>query len=412
MSERTKKILMATGFLLVVVLIGYLLYTTFFQPTAPPEETSPAITDGEPDTGTLPGSGEAGDRTLIPDPEDPDAAGLPDSPVSPIAIGGLTETTSLTLTGVDSPQLGADGQSLNYYDPSDGRFYTVDRDGNIRALTNNTFPNTDSIVWANDSSQAIVEFPDGANVVVNMGTGDAVTLPTHWEDFDFAPHNQQIISKSIGVDPSNRWLVISNPDGSGAETIAALGNNADKVDVNWSPNDQVVAFSDTGVTVSGFGRKQFLAIGKNQENFPGLVVEGLFFDPIWNDTGSKILYSTSGPASNYQPQIWVTDGQSNTLGDNRRSIALNTWADKCTFQGDIAYCAVPKNLPEGSGLQRRLAIGEPDAIYRVDTRSGSTQIVGEPDNPTSMTNLNVSADGSTLFYQDAINGRLESIRIR
>lgn len=410
MSERLKRILLIVGFIAAVVLIGFLLWLVFLRRPATPPTTSPTITPPteEPsgDIG-LPTAGEVTDRvTDILD--EPQAL-----PVSDVASGGITSTTSLTLTSVIDPARSADGQALNYYDPSDGRFYIVDKNGNVRSLLPQAFPNAEHIEWSGDAQNAIVEFPDGANILVDFNNGDVVTLPQHWEDFDFAPHNEQIAAKSVGIDPGNRWLIIANPDGSSAETIAALGNNQDKVRVDWSPNDQVVAFSDTGVVVSGFGRKQMLAIGKNQENFPGLIVEGFSFESKWSEKGTQILYSTHGPSSSYQPQLWLTDGEASTLGQNRRSIPLNTWADKCTFaDDDVAYCAVPQNLPPGSGLQRELARFADDSVYRINTRTGTANVVAVPEVGVNMTNLVVSADGSTLFYQDSNAGTLEQIRLR
>ncbi len=408
MAPRLQKILIVSGFVLLVIGVTYALYFVFFKKQTAPPETSPQISgeiSGTP--GTLPTTGQAGKRTAE---EEETIAALP---VSKIAKGGVTETGALTLTNVQAPKLASDGKTVNFFNPTDGKFYNVDADGNIRALLPKSFSNADKIVWSPGSEKAIVEFPDGSNVSVNLQNGKSVTLPAHWEDFQYSPDGNAFAAKSVGIDPSNRWLILSSPDGSKTETIAALGNNQDKVKVSWSPNDQVVAFSDTGEVQSGFGRKQILAIGKHQENLPGLIVEGFTFEPLWSESGKKILYSTSGPSSNYLPQIWVTDGESNTLGQNRRSLPLNTWADKCAFIGDdVAYCAVPQNLPTGSGLQRQLAAGTPDTLYSVNTKTGATSVVAVPENRASMQNLAVSADGRYLFYQNAKTGALEKIQLK
>ena len=411
MSFRTKKILAVVGFVVVVIAIGTALYLTFFRAAPETPTVSPPISD-EAEPGSLPTSGTAGDREVFV-PGEPGTIPTAGDIVSPVAIGGLTEVTDLTLTSVTNPTLSDDGGSLNFYDPSDGKFYAVGTDGRLRTLLPDSFPNAESIEWSKDSAKAIVEFPDGANVSVDLATGKTTTLPAHWEEFDFAPNNSgQIAAKSLGVDPGNRWLVIANADGSSAQTVAALGNNEDKVQVSWSPNDQVVAFSDTGALVSGFGRNQILPIGKNQENLPGLVVEGFSFEPLWSDSGEQILYSTHGPSSNYLPQLWFVDGESNTMGQNRQSLPINTWADKCTYADNTTvYCAVPKELPAGSGLQRALAITEPDTVYRIDTRTGASVMVAEPERDTTMTNLQVSADGSVLFYQNARTGTLQLMNL-
>ncbi|HBU27655.1 TPA: hypothetical protein DEB00_00885, partial [Candidatus Uhrbacteria bacterium] len=281
MSLRLKKILVILGFLVVVVGIGYLLYITFFKEPATLPSTSPVIT--EQPGGILPGSEIAGERPVDAPPVSGETPGGALPSAAAVAAGGLTQVTKLTLTGVVDPKLSGDGKTLSYYDPHDGKFYRVDADGNILPILPTAFPDANNVQWSPDTNKAILEFPDGANISVDLQTGTSTTLPTHWEEFQFAPNNSdQIIAKSIGTDPGNRWLVIAQSDGSQAKTIAALGSNASKVNVSWSPNDQVVAFSDTGALVSGFGRKQILPIGKNQENFPGLVVEGFSFEPLWS----------------------------------------------------------------------------------------------------------------------------------
>ena len=410
MTERAKKIFFLVGFLLFIGLITYALYAVFFKPTTVPTVSPSLSPTAEPAIGTLPSAGTAGERPLLEEQIPGAGGGL--LPVSPTAQGGLTATTPLTLTGVLNPVRSPDGRSMSYLDPHDGKFYTVDDEGKIRALLPNAFPNTQQITWSPKTDKAILEFPDGSNVTVNLSNGKVASLPSHWENFDFSPDGKQVVAKSIGTDPSNRWLVIAAPDGSGSQSVAALGNNAKKVRTSWSPNDQVIAFSDTGSVQSGFGRKQVLAIGKHQENLPGLVVEGFSFEPLWSPSGKQLLYSTHGPTSNYLPQVWMTNGESNTLGQNRRSLPLNTWADKCTFTNEqTAYCAVPERLPPGSGLQRELARGIPDRVYRVDTVTGASTLVAIPEHQQSMTALQVSADGNTLFFQNAVSGVLEELRL-
>jgi hypothetical protein len=49
-----------------------------------------------------------------------------------------------------------------------------------------------------------------------------------------------------------------------AQAIQELGDNADKVTVNWSPSRQTVAFSQTGNPAGG-EQRQILLIGMHQE---------------------------------------------------------------------------------------------------------------------------------------------------
>src|SRR3989339_543372 len=309
--------------------------------------------------------------------------------------------------------IGADGDSMNYYSASDGRFYTIDEDGNVVALSDTQFPDAETVEWNKDSNKALIEFPDGSNIIYNFDSEVQVTLPSHWEDFDFSPVTDEVIAKSIALDPENRWLVVTSDDGSKTTSIQALGENEDKVEVNWSPNDQVVAFADTSNAIQGgVDRNVIYPVGKNKENFKGLVVEGLGFDSLWSPNGRQLLYSVAGSYSSNKPLLWIVDATSSTMGDNRQSLGLYTWVDKCTWSSaSVVYCAVPLELPPNAGLQRSLYENEPDALYKLDLTVGTSTLIAIPAEETSMNNLQVSDDESAIYFTNT-SGQLELMRLK
>lgn len=407
MTERTKKLLLVGGFIVSVFVIAYLLYALFFQPT-PPE---PTVEEAEVPTGQLPGSIEAELRAREEAEAQLGIGRLEEA--DEIARGGLTQTTELTTGAVYNSVLGGDGQTMNYYNASDGRFYTIDEDGNVVALSDTQFPDAESVDWNKDSNKALIEFPDGSNIVYNFDSEKQVTLPSHWEDFDFSPVKDELIAKSIALDPNNRWLVITSDDGSKTTSIQALGENEDKVDVNWSPNDQVVAFAKTSNAIQGgLDRNVIYPVGKNKENFKGLVVEGLGFDSLWSTNGRQLLYSVTGDYSQNKPLLWIVDATSSTMGDNRRSLGLNTWVDKCTWSSSsVVYCAVPLELPPNAGLARSVYDNEPDALYKLDLSAGTSTLIAIPAEETAINNLQISDDESLLYFTNT-SGQLELMRLK
>ena len=408
MTERTKKLFLVGGFILSVFIMAFVLYTLFFRP-APPEAT---VEGGKgTSTGQLPSSLEAIMREREQAQEEAGTGRLETS--DEVARGGLTRTTELTTGAVSHSVLSGDGQTMNYYSASDSRFYTIDENGTVIALSDTQFPNADHVEWNKDSNKALIEFPDGSNIVYNFDSEVQVTLPSHWEDFDFSPVSDELIAKSIALDPSNRYLVVTKDDGSKATSIQALGENESSVDVNWSPNDQVVAFADTSNAIQGgLDRNVLYPIGKNKENFKGLVVEGLDFDSLWSPSGRQLLYSVVGDYSQNKPLLWLVDATSSTMGDNRQSLGINTWVDKCTWSSSsVIYCAVPLQLPPNAGLQRSLYDNEPDALYKLDLLAGTSSLVAIPAQETSMNHLQVSNDGSNLYFSDT-SGQLELMRLK
>ena len=408
MTERTKKLFLVGGFILSVFIIAFVLYTLFFQ-SAPPQATveeEPGAT-----TGQLPSSIEAEIRERE-EAGTAQGSGKLDE-ADEVARGGLTQTTELTTGAIFNSVLSGEGQTMNYYSANDGRFYTIDENGNVVALSDVQFPNAENVEWNKDSNKALIEFPDGSNIVYNFDSEKQVTLPSHWEDFDFSPVSDELIAKSIALDPSNRYLVVTSDDGSKTTSIQALGENQDKVDVSWSPNDQVVAFADTSDAIQGgLERNVIYPVGKNKENFKGLVVEGLEFDSQWSPSGRQLLYSVTGDYSQNKPLLWIVDATSSTMGDNRRSLGLNTWVDKCTWSSSsVLFCAVPLELPPNAGLQRSLYDDEPDALYKLDLSAGTSTLVAIPAEGTTMNHLQVTDDSSLLYFTNT-SGQLELMKLK
>jgi Tol biopolymer transport system component len=411
-----KKILIGALFIAVTIGLGYLLYFMFFRPTPPVAEITPPAVNAP--TGVLPRAPTAPPRptevivppALVLAPSITPPPQLPPE-VSSVARGGSTWVGTLVDKPVSGAILAENGKDIAYYDKTDGKFYKVDENGNATALSDKTFSNAENIAFAPDTNKAIVEFPDGANVFFDFTTQKQVTLPKHWKDFTFSPDSTQIAGKSIGVDPNNRWLFTSNPDGSGVEAIEPLGNNESKVEVTWSPNNQIIATSRTGQAM-GFDRQQILLIGKNHENFPGLTVEGLGFKSQWSNNGDHLLYSVYSSSSDYKPTLWIVGAQGDNIGAGRKSLAINTWADKCTFSDDTTvYCAVPQTLDRGAGFQPDLFSGVPDSFYKIDLTTGLKSLVATPYGSFSAKNPMISEDGKYITYTNQQTGVLERIQL-
>src|SRR3989339_152116 len=239
--EKYKKILLIVGFLGVCFVMGYFLYAVFFRPVI-----SVPTTEGEPQaTGTggqLPDAG-AGGKPIISggDKGEVTEAVLPDNPVSEIALGGLTKTAALTDSPTLEPTLSANGNEVQFYDKNDGKFYRLDKNGELSLLSDKVFYNVDNVTWAESKDKAILEYPDGANILYDFDTKKQVTLPAHWKDFDFDPSSEKIVMKSIGLDQDNRWLAVANADGTKVTPLEALGDKDSTVYPAWSPSNQVAA---------------------------------------------------------------------------------------------------------------------------------------------------------------------------
>ncbi|OGH92740.1 MAG: hypothetical protein A2534_02440 [Candidatus Magasanikbacteria bacterium RIFOXYD2_FULL_39_9] len=362
--------MLVVALLAVAGLIGYALYYFFTKTGQIGEPTIP------PSTSTLPGGQLPTSGT-----KPPSATGTTQGPGGELLpVSGIIQpsspsyykpaaTTQIISETANHASLSVGGD-FRYYNANDGKFYRVTPSGEIKPLSDQLFYSAEKVTWAKGKNQAVIEYPDNSKIVYNFDTNKQVTLPKHWEDFSFSSDGNQIAAKSLGLDPSNRWLVTINSDGTGTKLIEPMGDNSDKVIVNWSPNQQVAAFSQTGAPQGG-ERREVLFVGLNGENFKSAIVDGSGFMPQWSTTGKKLLYSVYSSRSDFKPELWIVDSQGDSIGNNRKLLQLNTWADKCTFgNDDTAYCAVPKNLPTGAGMSRSIAQYNYDDLYKIDLKTG------------------------------------------
>lgn len=370
MSDKLKRILLIVLLLTVTAALAFLMYF-LFRRVAP--MTGVGVPSGPAATptagGVLP---TAGERAATTTPGVPGAGALPQAgyvpPVQP-SYYRPEAVTQISEASVNYAAVSSAGD-LRYYDNNDGKFYRVLADGTVVKMSDQTFYNVQNVTWAKTADKAVLEYPDSSKIIYNFDAQKQYTIPKHWSEFSFSPDSKEIAAKSIGLSPENRWLVTVSDDGTGTKIVEPMGNNADKVIVEWSPSKQAVGFSMTGEALGTY-RKQVLLVGLNGENFKSLTVEGLGFQPQWSQTGKKLAYSVYSMNSDLKPELWVVDSYGQSIGSNRQNLGINTWANKCTFAGDTTiYCAVPRTLEQGAGLKPELSNSTIDDVYKIDLKSG------------------------------------------
>ena len=421
--RKYKKIIIAIIFLAIICLLGYLIWQTFFKPnitvTTPPGDTGTVnigglnlSDDGSPNYSETTGDGSLNtdDNTGGINNGNDNGDGVPTgNEASDLAIGGLTKTKTLTTDPVLAPIMTSNNQ-LRYYNNSDGKFYTLNDKGKLVTLSDKVFHQVQNVTWASDGDQAILEYPDGSKINYNFDTQKQVTLPKHWEDFSFSPTGNNISAKSMGDDVENRYLITANADGSKAASLSAIGNNANDVYPIWSPNNQVAALYTRGVD---FNRQEVFFVGLNNENFKSTIINGRGFEPQWSDKGDALLYSVYSSDNNMNPSLWLVDAQGDNIGQDRTNLGLSTWASKCTFASNSeVYCAVPENLPEGSGLFPELADKTSDLLYKIDTNTGSKKLIAIPENASNISSIMVGSDQKVLYFTDKLTGQIYSVQLK
>ncbi len=410
--SRLQKILLIVAFVVVTILIGFLIFVIFFRPFIPSENVN---VNAAPETGEQINlsTGASGRLPSINSDVNAAASAPPTSPpssASQIASGGLTQTSLLTQYEVYMPTLSTDGNYIIYYDPDTQKFYKISPSGQSSLLSDKNFYQVENIIWAPNKTKAVIEYPDGANIIYDFVSNIQVTLPKHWQDFSFSPQSDKITAKSIGLDAENRFLITANADGSKIKVVANLGENADKVIADWSPNNLMVGELVGDLDLD---RQEIYFIGQNDENYKSMVVEGWGFSGRWSPQGDKIVYSVYNAASDDKPTLWISDATPDTIGRNRLELRLNTWADKCAFyDNNTLYCAVPTSLEAGAGLFPNELDNSPDVIYKINLTTGNKSLIASPETNNTISDLMVSPDGKYLYYTDKFDGRLYDIRLK
>ncbi len=402
-----KRIIIIIIFIIICIGIGYLLYRVFFAKEKPAIVTPPAGQVTAP-AGQLPAAGEG----QVPTGGITAPTGLPTAgQVTPTGIAGLEGLNPIEKP-LDAPVSGAtaDSAGMKFYNQADGKFYRLGPDGKVQALSSEIFYNVQKVTWSPAKNESILEYPDGSNIYYNFDTGEKATLPKHWEEFSFSAQGDKIASKSLGLAEENRWLVTADPQGKNIKLVEPMGENADKVIVDWSPNKQVVALSRTGEPLGG-DRQEVLLVGLNHENYKSMIVEGQGLETKWSPQGKKLLYNIYSARNNYKPELWVVNAEPDTVGTGRRMLNLDTWSDKCAFADErFAYCAVPEKLETGAGFAPTLADTTPDTIYKIDLESGIKLEISMNEQHT-INNMFLTGDGQNLYFTDKNQSGIFNIKL-
>ncbi|MBN1779004.1 MAG: PD40 domain-containing protein [Candidatus Buchananbacteria bacterium] len=417
MNINWKKIVILIGFLLTIIMLGYLLYYFLLKPSAsqiPVGNQNINATGGLPNANTnvnIPINSTTG---LLPQGTDNQqninqTTGQPASAAS-IANGGKTITNALTTSPTSGLTLANNKNGLLYYEKNSGLFYRIDQSGQITPLSSQIFYDVSQVTWSPNKNEAILEYPDGSNILYNFATNKQTTLPAHWKDFNFSPSGSQIVFKSIGDSVDNRWLAVAKADGSSAVKIESLGDKDKTVYPSWSPNNQMVAMFSEDRNVD---QQTLYFVGLNKENFKSLTIQGRDFRNVWSPNGDRLLYSVYNSQNDGKPNLFIATTQADTIGQVNKSLQISTWADKCTFaDNNIVYCAVPQRLDEGAGIFPNDLDNSPTDLYKIDLNSGTKNLIATPDKNQNAQNLVVDANQQFLYFTSKTDGNIYQIRLK
>lgn len=401
-----KKIGLIFGFTALVILLGFLIFKIFFgsSPAQPPVATIPP--QDQPTNLPLSNNAPEGQKSAQQNNTGLPLAGQPTLSGQPEDIQPQIEITPLETSDNQSLHIGGDGTSVVTFDALDGKFYRISPSGKTETLTDQTFKGANAITFSPKADKAVISFIDNSKIVYDFEQKKQVTIPKHWEQFDFSPEGDKIAFKSTADSPENRWLAVANADGSGGKLLEPLGKKGEFFDVNWSPSNQIVGTFREGIDSE---RERLYFIGLNGENFKSTVIEGRGIETMWTPKGERLMYSSFSAKSGYRPELWIVDALGDTIGQNRQRLNIQTWAHKCTFATpESLYCAVPASLNEGAGLLPA-TVDSPDILYKIDMQTGGKTKIAELPAKYTVDSLIVPQDQSAIFFRDKYTNNLYKV---
>jgi len=411
-----KKLALVIIFIVIVLVVGYLMYALFFKgPVPTPEEKAKS---GE--IGQLPGA-EKGLQPGVVTPGGEGGEKLPTEKITKIeavktsapdatAQGSITKVYDLDYEKNSSFTLDSTGNNIVSYQKETGLFYQINPDGTRTKLSDRVYKDVENVAWAPGADQAILEFPDGSNILFDIKSDKQISLPKDWTEFDFNGTGDKIGFKDMNPNPDLQWVAMANPDGSGQKYLEPLGTKAKQFKVDWSPSGDKVAEYNPGASAA---TSRLLFVGLNGENFRDIDMRGYGVETKWTPDGSRLLYSAHAISTDHKPLLHIVNASGDTIGYDHQDIDLNTWPDKCTFaDADTVYCAVPKELPYGADFAPAVADNIPDYIYKVNLKTGSKSFVAEPELDYTIDSMQISEDGTNLFFTDKLSGNIHTIKLK
>ncbi len=408
-----KKIAIMVGFILICLVLIYFIYRIFFA------TSEPDINDTLPDfagVGALPDVDVSRTGTLRDtEVEQEDARRIDD--VDDVARGGFTSVVTVSDARVLDPAPTRDGRGIAYYDPRDGKFYRLSADGKQKTLmTDERFYAVESVTWAPNNESAVIEYPDGSNIIYDFTKRKSTTLPKEVVDPAFSEDSDQLVFKIDSSNPDDNWIVVTDNRTGSTQLVEPVGENGEDVQTMFSPDDRVVAVYSTPV---GINKEEVYFIGKQGENLKSMFVNGLNFKGMYTPDGTRMLYHVISTVNGFVPELWVADVQGANTGRNMFDLGLNTWIDKCTISKNayIVYCAVPDALPDGAGLSPRALETVSDLFYRIDLNTGLKRLIAIPSNEEGNMDIAVTkiwlGEGERyLFFQDAYTDKVFRIKLK
>ena len=402
----TKQLLIIIApIVVVVVIVAYLVITA----NPKPAEEEVVV---EEQTGTLPETEEDGfvskeefgvkKRTIF----NPSAE-LP-------LFSNIIDVTSEAAT------LSYDADSILYFDPQVGDFYSVSLIGtDPERESQELFFNVRDIDWAPDKTTIGLVFFDAGNkeysaYLHDLDKKSGKSLGDYIQEMIFYNKGQSVFYKYVNLDEDEQlYKTARSTGGNGQVFDATVQGNSQLV---WAQGLDLVSIA----SLPRYNNKASLSLLDSSAYGNGYVIspqDGLLgLDVSWSPDSGQVFYSAVSIANNS-----VVNGIRNAETREDMTVNLKTFANKCvwSYGSEYIYCGVPSNTSERSFppdeyYEKKMYTS--DGVWRINSETGAAELVynlvSEEGVSMDITEPFLLDDASVMYFTNRRDDKVYAVNLR
>lgn len=268
--------------------------------------------------------------------------------------------------------------------------------GNESLITSQTIGKLNKITASSDGTYAFAKF-NYPNLplfsVLNTATGNWQMLPADTIAAAWAPH-----ASEIAYVDGKSLKILNLVDGKSREIMKF---SQKELNLSWPTDNKII--------LSSIPTSQL-----NTHNWTVDIQKKTVISEV-DEAGSMINWSKDGALGiklaivNNKPLTRLIDGSGSLLNE----FTFKTMPEKCAFNTDKIYCAIPKNIPERTILPDdyyKKSVFFDDLIYLIDLSSGGfSEVSTGSTEPIDAEHLEV-LDGKLLF-KNRLDDKLYSLTL-
>lgn len=313
-----------------------------------------------------------------------------------------------------APVVSQIGESVRYYDKSDGSVYEVSFSGtNKKTVTKNEIAGLVYVSWSPKKDRVIsIVNRDGktGRYLYDYNTQSAREYDPAMDNISWDNTGEKIFYRYSSAS-GEKFLSLADPDGSNWKNLTKISYPF--VSITAVPQSSLVSFWSRP---NGFEETSFQVINSVGGEPKPLLTQKFGADYLWSPNGEKVLVSSVDSRGGSKTTLAVM----NSSGGEYRNLNVPTLASKCVWgrNSKDVFCALPGSIPEGSVMPNDYndkKFTTRDSFWRIDTATGKQERaveLAEIKEGYDATDLFLSPSEDYLFFINRIDGRLYGIELQ